>query len=109
FAGEVFEPTDQIALSCVCGESAQRMKLRVDRQALVHDAYLLLAIDQSAANRSPGLKARENDVTVLAPEVVLEMMDDATAVTHAGSGNDDRTTGDLVDGDGFVRCLGTFQ
>ncbi len=92
------DPVDQLGLAGVGREAAQRVHLRVHRDALVHQLDGPGAIDDRPPQRAAGLEAGYHQVTFLAPEVVLEMMQDAPAGAHAAAGDDDHAALEAVDG-----------
>src|SRR5690606_24843373 len=94
---EMADPVDQLGLAGVGREAAQRVHLRVHRDALVHQLDGPGAIDDRPPQRAAGLEAGYHQVTFLAPEVVLEMMQDAPAGAHAAAGDDDHAALEAVD------------
>ena len=72
---------------------------------LAEHANPLCSINQLAPERAAGLKAGENNVGILLPDAMLEMVADTAAITHPCSGNDDRPVIKLVQGNRlFCRC-----
>ena len=74
----------------MCRETTQRMHLRINGNSLVHQLDRGRAIDDRPAQCAAGLEARNDQMAFLAPEVVLEVMQDAPAGAHATAGNDDK-------------------
>lgn len=106
---EVTDPVDQLRLPGMGGEAAQGVDLGLDRDALVQHAYRRRAVDYVAAKSAGRLETGEHQVTFAAPEVVLEVVDDAPAGAHAAAGNDDGAALDPVDRHGIFRRRGDAQ
>ena len=91
------------------GQATDGMDARRHADGLAPQLYLPGAIDQPAAERTHGLEAGEHHVTLFAPEIVLEMMADASALAHAAARQDDRAGADAVDGHRLWRGAGQTQ
>ena len=79
------------------------MDLGVHRYALMHQLDGFRAIDDGATKCAARLEARNDQVTFLTPEVVLEVMKNAPTIAHAAAGDNDRATFETVDGHRFFR------
>ena len=69
------------------------------------DSDLRGPIDQSTAECPGRLETRDHDVTLGALEVLQEMMEDAPAIAHAASGDDERPSSDRIDLARLLRCF----
>src|SRR3990167_5003755 len=85
------------------GETAEGVDLRFDRDALVEHFHRAGAVDYGASRGASGLEAGEYHMAILAPEVVLEVVGDASAGAHATAGDDDGAALDPVDRHGLLR------
>ena len=94
---EVADPVEQLRLPGVRGEAAEGVYLGFYRDALMEDFYILRTVDNATPQCALSLKTGEDQMAVVAPEVVLEMMDDSPAGAHAAAGDDDRAALDPVD------------
>src|SRR6185503_20922309 len=83
-----------------------RVHLRGDAYPLAMDAHLRQAVDELPPERAGRLEADDDHVAFRPPEVVLEVMQHASAIRHARAGDDDRTAPDVVDG---ARLLTAFR
>lgn len=61
-----------------------------------------MAIDEATAERIFTLIADEHDAGFGAPEVLFEVMEDATGVAHAGAGHDEAGSWEIVEGAGLI-------
>src|SRR5690606_18753565 len=95
---EMADPIDQLGLARMCGEAAESMHPGSYRDALMQQLDGLSTVDNGPTQSAAGLKARNDQVTFLAPEVVLEVVQDPSAVTHAATGDDDCAAFEAVDG-----------
>jgi len=93
---EVAIPVDELLLIRVRRESADGMNFRVDANLLVPQAHVLRAVDEPPSDRPFRLVTDDHDVAFRPPHVVLQVMQDPAAVTHAAAGDDDRAGLDLV-------------
>src|SRR3989344_3992102 len=71
------------------GEAAEGVHLGFYRDALMEDFHVLGAVDDIASQRALGLETGKDQVAILAPEVVLEVVDNAPAGAHTAAGDDD--------------------
>ncbi len=70
------------------GEAAERDHLGPDGDGRSQDLDTRGAVDDLPPERSAGHEADREKRDATPPEVVLEVVDDAAAVTHAGTGDD---------------------
>jgi len=75
----------------MCRETTNGMNGRRHPYLLPPKANMPCAIDQGAAQRSPCLKSRDQDMSVTAPYIVFQMVFDATSGTHTAAGDNDGT------------------
>jgi len=82
------EPGEQVRLAGVRAEAAERVDLRLYRDSFTVDAHELLAFDQSPPQRLAALVADGQHMGVRLPEVLLEVVKNASCVAHAGASHD---------------------
>lgn len=68
------EPAEQVGLSCVCTESAERVDLRFHADRFSEDADLFFSINETTSEGSCALESDDDDVGRRLPEVVFEMV-----------------------------------
>ena len=82
--GQMSGPVDQLGLSGVSRESAERVNGGPHDDLFAEDPHILGSIDQPAAQRAFRLESDDHHGHISAPEVVPQVMDDPAAVAHAG-------------------------
>ena len=107
--GEVVDPPKQSIPVGVGGKAVEIDDAGLDRNILAKEAHRFDPVQQAAAQGALGLVAHEHHRGLLAPEVVLEVVADASGVAHAGGRNDDLGRGVQVEGLGFLAGLGDVQ
>src|SRR5206468_500473 len=86
---EPSDPGDQLVLIRVRAEPLERGDLGANARRLTEDVHDLGAFHQSTAEGPLGLESDEEHRVALVAESVLEMVEDAAALTHARGGDDD--------------------
>ena len=89
-------PGQQAVTTGMRRKTAQSMNLCPHRITLPEHAHPGRTIHQLPPQRAAGLKSGKHHMGIFLPEPVLEVMANAAAVTHAATGDDDRTMIDLV-------------
>lgn len=85
------------------------MDLRRHLDFLTPQAHEFRTVDQRTHHGSAGLVPDNNHVAVATPDIVLQMMADTAAVTHAAVGDDDRAGVDSIEFHGLLRCTHEMQ
>jgi hypothetical protein len=98
-------PAEQPRAAGMRGQAPDRVDLRRDLDRLVPEPHVLGTVDEPPAERALCLEADEHDVTLGAPEVVLQVLHDPAAVAHAAARDHDRAAARLVDPRRVVRRL----
>src|SRR5690606_1370889 len=83
------------------GKSTQCMDLGLYGNLLMEQSYARGTVDDSATQRALTLEAGNDHVAFRAPEVVLEVMENTPARTHAAAGDNDCAVGGAVDRHGL--------
>src|SRR5476649_1138748 len=89
FRSGLLLPSQQLRLVGMSGETVNGVDASPNRNILTENVRLLLAVDNTARERSNGCVANEHDARSFATEIVLEMVAHAAAGTHARAGHDD--------------------
>ena len=98
---EVPIPVQQTRLAGVGRQTANGVNPRGHADVFVPELYGFGAVHDLAPEGAARLEAGEDHVTLLAPEIVLEVMPDTPAVAHAAAGDDDGAGAHAVDGHGL--------
>ena len=78
-------------------EAIERMHFGGDNHFLAMNANNCLVFDVAPTKRATALVAHDQDVRFFPPEVVLEMVKDASGVAHAGTRHNEANTFVVVD------------
>src|SRR6185503_6359544 len=97
------EPGEQIGLPCVGTEPAKRMDAPFHSNLLAMDANEFLPVDEAPAKRTVSLVADDQNMRIRFPQVRLEVMEDASGVTHARARHNETRAGLIVDLHGILR------
>lgn len=82
------------------GVGRERLDLHYTRSDVPHstkNSDRILSVDDLSSESAFGLVTDEQHSVSTAPNIVYEMMFDATAITHASSGNNDRWFSSIVE------------
>ena len=104
--GDPFEQTIPVSMA---GEALDHFDPGFDGDLLTKNPDRLCAINQRAAEGTPGLVPDKNDRGILAPEIMLEMMADPAGFAHPAGGDDDLAVRVFVELAGFVGGLREMQ
>jgi hypothetical protein len=94
-------PSQQLRLIGMAGEAIDGVNTGLNGNILAKNIYLLGAVDDNARKRPNGCIADEDDTRLFAAEVVLEVVANTAAGTHARPGHDDGSALDAVYRNGF--------
>ena len=86
--GEAIDPLDQSRLVCVTGQAVQLTDLRPDRDRLSEDVHLLRTVRDAPPRRADGLISHEQNRAFRPPQIVFEVVLDASSIAHAGRRDD---------------------
>ena len=93
---EMRHPVEQRWLVGMCGQATDGVDFRAYRDAFAKQGDLTRTIDQPPPQRPRSLEADNQDGAFTAPQVVAQMVANASSITHAAGGNDHQTAAYLV-------------
>ena len=91
-------PGEQVIMIGVGGKPVQGMYLCANLDFLAEYAYPFRSLDDSSTKRVRRGKPDKDDTALLAPEIMFQMMTDASARAHSGPCQHHGATDNVVDG-----------
>src|SRR5215510_16046906 len=82
------KPGKEIGHTCVSAKSTERVDLRLNGNLLTVDAHEFGAFHQTAPQRFTTLISDDENMSVLFPEILFEMMEDSSGIAHASACHD---------------------
>ena len=98
---DIRHPADELVGVGMRREAVEALNLRFDGDFFTEDADALDAVDEAAAKAAFRLIADEENRRFRAPEIVLEVMQDAAGIAHARGRDDDGAALFAVERAGF--------
>ena len=90
-------------------ETAEGVNLCFHADGFAKNADFFFSVDEAASERAVALEADDDDVGGGLPEVVFEVVQDASGVAHSGTGHDEAGSVDFVDAAGLFGGCGGFE
>ncbi len=93
-------------MACVGAEAAESVDFGSDGDGFPVDFDFGCAFDEESSEGAVALVSDDEDMSFGAPEVLFEVVEDASACAHAGSGEDQAGAGQVVELFGFIGGAG---
>ena len=107
--GELFEPAFQLGFSRVGAEPAECVDFGADGDGFPEDAHFGCALDEFSPERARCLVAYDQHVGVVTPEVLPEVVQNASCVAHARASHDQARALHVIDRFRLVGRQGRFD
>ena len=102
-------PSHKLLLVRMGGEALHIVNFSADADGLTHNLHFFRTINNLSAQGALSLEAGENYAAFLAPQIVLQMVQNTACVGHAAGGQDNLGAGGIINGHGFLSRSGKAQ